>query len=200
MIKAVLFDLGGVFFEDGTEKFLRLLSQKTNKSYEELYPIFREGKSIEYRENTLSGKEFFAWASQQLNSSVSAEDLNNLWVSQYTEISGMRDIVLWLKSLNIKTGILSDNVPERIEYLETKYHFLDLFDDVVLSYEVNLTKNTHEIFDLALSRLNLSPKETVFIDDRQPNLELAQETGIIPIQFEEPENLRNKLEKLIEQN
>ena len=31
MIKAILFDLGGGYFEDGTKKFLTLLSQKTKK-------------------------------------------------------------------------------------------------------------------------------------------------------------------------
>ena len=197
MIKAVLFDLGGVFFEDGTEKFLRLLSQKTNKSYEELYPIFREGKSIEYRENTLSGKLFFKWAAQQLDNVTSPEELNNLWVSQYTEIPEMRDIILWLRSLNIKVGILSDNVPERIEFLQSKYHFLELFDEIILSYEVKLTKNSHEIFKLALSRLKLSANEVIFLDDRQSNLDIAKQVGISPILFNGSVSLKSRLDEIL---
>jgi len=197
MIKAVLFDLGGVFFEDGTEKFLRLLSQKTNKSYEELYPIFREGKSIEYRENTLSGKLFFKWAAQQLDNVTSPEELNNLWVSQYTEIPEMRDIILWLRSLNIKVGILSDNVPERIEFLQSKYHFLELFDEIILSYEVKLTKNSHEIFKLALSRLKLSANEVIFLDDRQSNLDIAKQVGISPILFNGSISLKSRLDEIL---
>jgi len=193
MIKAALFDLGGVFFEDGTDKFLRLLSQKINKPYEELYLLFREGKSIEYRENIISGNDFFIWASQQLDNVMSPEGLNDLWVSQYTEIVGMRDIVLRLKELKIKTGILSDNVPERVEYLQGKYHFLELFDEIILSYEVKLTKNNHDIFNLALSRLKLPASEVIFIDDRQSNLDLAQEVGIIPILFSGADELKKDL-------
>lgn len=197
MIKGVLFDLGGVFFEDGTDKFIKLLSIKTNKSYDGIYPLFRTGKSLEYRENKITGKAFFNWASKQLDSVINPEELNRMWVSQYTEIIGVREIVLWLKSLGIKVGILSDNVPERVEYLENKYHFLDLFDEKIFSYDVNLTKASSEIFLLAIKRLNVDPKEIVFIDDRQVNLDVAQKIGINTILFKDATTLGNELKKLI---
>ena len=198
MIKAVLFDLGGVFFEDGTEKFLKLLSQKTNKSYEELYPIFRQGKSLEYRENKLTGKEFFDWASIKLGHVLSSNELNLLWVSQYTEIDGVRDIVQWLKNQGLKVGILSDNVPERVNYLQEKYKFLELFDQIFFSYDVNLTKSDTVVFSLALNKLNLQPNEVIFVDDRQSNLDIAKEVGIMPILFTGSESLRDILKQYIE--
>ena len=115
-IKAVLFDLGGVYFEDGTDKFLKILSN------------------------------------------------------------------------------LSDNVPERVDFLQKKYHFLDLFDDVVLSCEVNLKKTSDEIFNLALSRINVKPEEAIFVDDREVNLKVASELGIKSILYTSIENLQKELE------
>ena len=193
MIKAVLFDLGGVYFEDGTKKFLTLLSQKTNKTFEELYPIFREGKSLDYRENKISGTEFFSWASKQLENTLTPDELNDLWVKQYTENSGIRNVVLDLKRKGKKVTILSDNVPERIKYLQEKYNFLPLFDDVVLSYEVNLTKNSPAIFKLALSRINIKPEKAIFVDDREINLKVAKKLKINTILFTSMAKLKSDL-------
>ncbi|MBU2592254.1 MAG: HAD family hydrolase [Patescibacteria group bacterium] len=162
-IKAVLFDLGGVYFEDGTDKFLKILSGKTGKSYQDLYSVFREGKSLEYRKNEISGKDFFDWASKQVNAGLLGNELNEMWVSQYTEMPGIRKLIEGLKEKGIRVAVLSDNVPERISYLENKYHFLSLFDDVVLSYQVNLTKTSAEIFRFALSRLKIKPEEAVLL-------------------------------------
>jgi epoxide hydrolase-like predicted phosphatase len=193
MIKAVLFDLGGVYFEDGTKKFIHNLSKRVGITYEEIYPLFREGKSLEYRKNKLSGKVFFKWASDELGGQVSPEELNYMWVSQYTEIPGIRKIINELKAKGTKVTILSDNVPERIEYLQDKYKFLDLFDNVVLSYEVNLTKASPEIFELALSRIQVKPQESIFVDDREPNLIVAEKLGIKTILFTTVEDLKEKI-------
>jgi len=199
MIKAVLFDLGGVYFENGTKKFIQNLSDKLNISFAELYPIFREGKSLEYRKNKISGKDFFAWASKKLDNKVSPQELNHLWVSQYTEIPGIRNIINELKSKEILVTVLSDNVPERIEYLQQKYKFLDLFDDVVLSYEVNLTKASPEIFKLALSRIDIKPNEAVFVDDRELNLQVADKMGIKTILFSSVTDLNNKINNILKE-
>ena len=197
MIKAVLFDLGGVFFEDGTVKFLKLLSEKTKRTYDSLYPLFRQGKSLEYRENKITGKDFFDWVSQQLNSVLSPYEINNLWVSQYTEISGIRGIVLWLKELNLRVGILSDNVPERVKYLQDKYQFLDLFDPVIFSYDVNLTKTDLKIFKFASNELKLNPDEVLFIDDRQIVLDVASQVGMKTILFKNVGDLKDQLKSYL---
>lgn len=195
MIKAVLFDLGGVYFEDGTKKFLHNLSKETGQTFKELYPVFREGKSLEYRKNKISGKEFFKWASKLLKNQVSPKQLNHMWVSQYTEIPGIRAIINDLKEKGIKVTILSDNVPERIEFLQDKYKFLDLFDDVVLSYEVNLTKSSPDIFKLALKRIKVKPRQAVFVDDREPNLIVAEKLGIKTILFTTVADLKQEISK-----
>lgn len=200
MIKAVLFDLGGVYFEDGTVKFIKKLSKKTGLEYDKLYELFRTGKSLDYRKNLITADEFFKWASAEIKHKVLPDDLNLMWVSEYTEIREVKDIVVNLRSNGLKVTILSDNVPERIDYLQKKYGFLDLFDDVVLSYEVNLTKSSVEIFKLALGRINIKPAEAVFVDDSQKKLDVAKTLGIATILFSDRNKLASDLEKVISSN
>lgn len=198
MIKAVIFDLGGVYFEDGTKKFIGKLSQILSKPEESLFDLFRKGKSVEYRENKISGDEFFQFASEKLESKISASEINNMWVSEYTEIPGTKKVIEKLKSMGLKVSVISDNVPERINYLEEKYNFLDIFDDVILSYEVNLTKPSEEIFKLALSRLEVLPSECVFVDDRQVNLDTSTRLEINSILFENPDQLEKEIDTIIQ--
>ena len=192
-----MFDLGGVFFEDGTKKFLNKLSSKTDKSLEELHPLFREGKSLEYRKNKITGIEFFKWAASELGNSISPEELNLMWVSEYVERPQIRDIIKSLKEKGIKITILSDNVPERIKYLQNKYHFLELFDDVVLSYQVNLIKDSPEMFNLALSRIKVNPNESIFIDDKQEKLDIANRLAINTLLFTNTDLLQTQLNNII---
>lgn len=193
-----MFDLGGLYFEDGTKRFLEILSNKTRKTFEELYPIFREGKSLEYRKNKLSGDKFFAWASKQVNGKLSASELNQLWVSQYKEVPEVKQLVLDLRNAGKIVTVLSDNVPERVDYLQEKYHFKEHFDDMVLSYEVNLVKQSPEIFNLALERIKAQPEEAVFIDDRKDNLEVANAVGIEGILYQNSQQLRKDISQFVD--
>ena len=59
--------------------------------------------------------------------------------------------------------------------------FFELFDGVVISADVNVMKPNPEIYTYLLDTYNLNPEETVFIDDQQENLTVAQELGIFPI-------------------
>lgn len=109
----------------------------------------------------------------------------------------MRAVVEQVKKKGIKLAIVSDNVPERVDYLEKKYHFLDLFDEVVMSYEENLTKQSEEIFWLTLERLEIKPEEAVFVDDREVNLQVASGMGIKSLLFTDSSSLKQQLTQLI---
>ncbi|MGI5826051.1 MAG: hypothetical protein ACOX50_01410 [Patescibacteria group bacterium] len=55
---------------------------------------------------------------------IRPDDLNEMWVSQYTDIPGIKDLIQFLKNRGLKVSVLSDNVPERIEYLQNNIIFL----------------------------------------------------------------------------
>ena len=51
------------------------------------------------------------------------------------------------------------------------YPFLNLFDGLLISGEDKLMKPDLAIYELAINRFNLNPKETVFIDDKLENIQ-----------------------------
>lgn len=67
------------------------------------------------------------------------------------------------------------------------------FEGVVVSGREGVIKPDPEIYRILLSRYDLDPAETVFIDDRPPNVAGAENMGMRGILFEDADQLRNDL-------
>jgi 2-haloacid dehalogenase len=73
------------------------------------------------------------------------------------------------------------------------FDFLHWFDGRVVSGEEMTRKPFRDIYEIILSRFNLEPEKTLFIDDNLKNILAAQELGIHCIHFQSPEQLKEKL-------
>jgi putative hydrolase of the HAD superfamily len=70
-----------------------------------------------------------------------------------------------------------------ISYLEEKYDIWDMFDGIVISSRIQKVKPDIEIYEYLLGEYELTPAETIFIDDMSENLAAARSAGIQTIQF-----------------
>ena len=73
-----------------------------------------------------------------------------------------------------------------------------LFDDMVLSFEVGITKPDPQIFKLACQRLNVTPKEAIFVDDVAAYCEVAGSLGMRSIVYDNFSKMKQELEQLIQ--
>jgi putative hydrolase of the HAD superfamily len=64
-----------------------------------------------------------------------------------------------------------------------------LFDAVVISCEVGLSKPDPRIYRHCLARLGLEPPQALFVDDRADNIEGAARIGLRTLQFDGPDAL-----------
>jgi len=67
------------------------------------------------------------------------------------------------------------------------------FDDKIISGREFLVKPDPEIYKLAISRFNLTPEQTLFIDDRIENIEAAQSLGFRTIHLTDPLTIKSQL-------
>lgn len=72
--------------------------------------------------------------------------------------------------------------------------FFSRFRDIIVSGEVRLLKPDPAIYYLAMRRFHLRPDETLFIDDRQINIDAAEAVGIRAHLFTGADDLRARLE------
>lgn len=101
--------------------------------------------------------------------------------------------VLDLKNNGYKVYILSNFGERPFEVFERRSEFLKNVDGKVISYQEKCTKPSPLIYKTLLDRYNINPKEAVFLDDLEANLEAAAEFGISGIQFTGLDNAKKAL-------
>jgi putative hydrolase of the HAD superfamily len=186
MVKAVTFDLDGVYFPDGKQNFIKALGDM-GIAEDEAKRVFLKSESMNllYKEGKMTDEEFWTWAASQWHLATPWPELVHRLIEGYTADQAVRKVIRKLQQHGYKALICSNNFPARVNGLQEKLHFLDDFDTAVFSYEVGATKPSVVIFEELIRRAKLAPEEIIFADDNQRNLQGAQDTGMIVFQYED---------------
>lgn len=178
MIKAVLFDYGGVLSPGGrtiSGVYSRLLGIPEDKV--ELADLH-----VAYRRGDISTEDFFIKLGEQYGKTVTAEKF-----LEYSDIFVKNEAVYKLaerlRKVGIKTGILSNVYKISAEILR-KDGYYNGFDPVILSYEEGLAKPDPKFYMLAVDQLQMSPEEILFIDDQEKCFPPARALGMHTIRAE----------------
>ena len=67
-----------------------------------------------------------------------------------------------------------------------------------MSYECHITKPDERIYQSLCSKYNLIPDESIFLDDRQANLDAASKLGFSTLLVTDPIAVRAELENILE--
>ena len=105
----------------------------------------------------------------------------------------MVDWQLAVKQRGLRTAILSNLSENVLESIERTFDWIHRFDVLVWSFQVGLVKPDPAIYRHILAELGTLPGETLFIDDKLPNVEAARELGIQAIEYSSVERLRADL-------
>ncbi len=107
------------------------------------------------------------------------------------------DIFQKIKSLGYPCYVLSNWSEETYEGMEEQYPFLKEFDDKIISGREFLIKPDPRIYELAASRFNLLPQETLFIDDIENNIKTAIKLGFQTIHLTDPSSIKLEIKKFM---
>jgi putative hydrolase of the HAD superfamily len=195
-LRAVVFDYGRVLSgspdPEAHAALLRITGLPTDR-YERIYWSHR----IAYDEGKLTGigfwQRFLDDAGLPPNQEMAAE-LNRLDARQWTtQNPAMLAWQLKLKQHGLKTAILSNIGDDVLASVEFEFDWIHRFDVLVWSYQLGIAKPDPEIYRHTLAKLGTQPEETLFIDDKRPNVEAALELGIQAIEYSSMERLREEL-------
>jgi HAD superfamily hydrolase (TIGR01509 family) len=104
----------------------------------------------------------------------------------------MKELIQNLRK-NYKVVVLSNNIKERIDYLDEKYDLLRDFDAFVFSFKYGMTKRDINFFKKLLEIIKANVGECLFIDDKEECLETAKSLGMKTIFFKNIDNLIKEL-------
>lgn len=197
MIKNIVFDIGNVLVKFSPKKEV----EKLNTSLERLdYANKLIVKDTHWRQ-FLNGELTIDEVLMYYNNEYKGYDTEfKLLLSKDGQkflIQEIKENTEILKQLNEKYMIylLSDITKETYRYIYDNFDFAKRVRGGAFSYIEHVSKPKQEIYLALLERYNLNPKETIFIDDKQRNVEQAEILGIKGIQYQKGEDLKKLLEK-----
>ena len=196
-IKAITFDLDGVYFVNGKSNFIANL-EKHGVSKDEAVRVFFKSEEMNkaYKEGKMTDDEFWTFAIKEWRLYLSVSEIIDLLISGYEVNESVVKVVKSLRKKGYKTCICSNNFPARINGLQKRFGFLDNFDAISLSYKIGATKPSSEIFKKLVLEAKVRPEEIVFTDDNEYNLEEARKIGINAFFYEGFDKFMNSLKDL----
>ena len=196
MIKAITFDLDGVYFINGKENFLQGLIDLGVKKSDAEKVFFGDKMNKEYKLGKLTDEEFWNWALKEWKLDLTVEELINLMIKGYEVNKQVEKIVKIVRNNGYKTLICSNNFPARIKGLQERFGFLDNFDVAVYSHTAGIAKPNKKIFQELVDKSGVNPNEIVFADDNEEKLSGAKEIGIHAFVYEGFDKYLSELKKL----
>lgn len=104
-------------------------------------------------------------------------------ISRQEPVAATQRLIEELKDHGYRLYVLSNMSREFIDFLR-RFPVYRHFDGEVISCEERVVKPEPAIYRLLIDRYGLDPVETLFIDDRRPNLDAASAFGIAAFHFD----------------
>jgi putative hydrolase of the HAD superfamily len=108
----------------------------------------------------------------------------------------MVEWLLKVSAAGIKTGLLSNMPADLAAHVQDNFDWMKKFTFKTFSAHVKLVKPDPAIYQHTLRGLGVKASETLFVDDRENNIEAARTLGMHAIQFQSIEQFRNDLQVL----
>ena len=191
MIKAIIFDWGGVLIDDPGQLRVPIIADRLGVSEQAFKDAYHK-IHWDFQRGILSEQEF--WAKLCADLDVPPPE-TGFWLSSmdavFSEKKDVIDLICRLKKNDYKLCFLS-NTERPFKDLVEKFHH-DLFDLKIFSFDEGMVKPEPEIYNLALERLDVKPEEAIFVDDKERNTVAAEKLGIRSIIFKSFDQFKKEL-------
>lgn len=197
MIKAVIFDVGGVLVRTEEPQHRRNLEIELGLAPGEAEMLFFNSEmGIKAQHGQITTAELWAWLAGRL--SLDSKQLAHFQTQFFAGDRLDESLVSLIVQLRgaYQTAIISNAADNLVENITHIYPMAHAFDLIVGSAAEGIMKPDPAIFLRTLERLGCKPKEAVFIDDFMHNIEGAQAVGMQAVHFRKGIDLAKSLREV----
>ncbi len=201
MIKAIVFDMGGVLVDLDPKAciraFLDILGYERIK--ELIDPYHQKGIYGELEEGAISADEFRAAVLAESRPGCTPQDVDRCMDAMISGMEPYKADLLRELSKKYPLYLLSNNNAIAYDTFHQILRDLGLDPDTIFreefcSFQMKLLKPDSEFFREAIRRIGLPPEEILFVDDSQTNIEAARSLGIQTVLSPQGADLRKVFE------
>ena len=202
MIKAVVFDMGGVVVDLDMELCIANFKEKAGFATIEEYldPWHQKGFISDLEEGLIAPEDYDRECLLRSRPGTSAQTVRDCFCSLLTGLNP-RTVGL-IKSLRGRYPlyVLSNNNPITRAWfseLMRREGIADAFSKEFYSYEMKLLKPSREIYERVIEGIGRKPGEILVIDDSRSNAEAAEAMGITTLWLQPGMDIVEEVEKLL---
>lgn len=193
-MSAVVFDLGGVLLDWDPRHLYRGLIPDPAQREDFLARICTDRW---HRQHDL-GTDTAQSCRELAREHPQYRDLIMAWAERGEEmVAGQLDdtvdVLAELQASGMPCYALSNMEPDTYLLRRARFAFMRSFDGAVISGLEGVAKPDERIFAILAARYGLDPAATVFIDDKQPNVDAARSLGFRGLRFTSARQLRREL-------
>ncbi len=196
MIKAVIFDLNGVFIQSKllNERFAEDFGVANEKFMPALKKIMAQVRKPGAKSLYYHWKPYL----KKWNVNLSKHKFYDYWFKAEKQVLEMTTLATEIKSRGIEIFILSNNFAERANYYKKNFPFLkSLPDKIYYSWKTGFIKPDPRAIKLILKENKLRPNECLYFDDSAKNIAVAKLLGIKSFMFRGAKKTKQRLNKFI---
>jgi len=200
-IKNLLFDFGGVITGINKDNAVKRFKEIGVDNIEDFLDEFRQqGIFLELEEGKISREDFYKELRKMTGKDISDEDIDSGWLAFLTGIPEYKLQLLKDLRKQYKVYLLSNTNPvimgwaHTSDFSPTGEPISAFFDKMFCSYQIGHTKPSDESFRAVIDGTGLNPEETLFLDDGQANLDVAEKFGFKTYLVDQEEDLRKVFE------
>ena len=195
MIKAVLFDWGGVLIENPAPGLMAYCAKALGVSVEDYVRAHNRHGEV-FQKGSIPEEVFWQQVCGDLNRPLPRQ--SSLWGDAFRAVYRPRPEVFGLarrlRQSGCKTSLLSNTeAPAMKFFLELGY---DMFDAPTFSCAEGVFKPQREVYEVAANKLHVAPAQCVLLDDRLDFVAGARNAGMEGIVYESLRRAEQELARL----
>lgn len=184
MIRAILFDWGGVFNpQHETLHGYHAVAQRFGYTPADFYAHLYSGDAWQQaRVGALTSREYW----QQMHTTLGVPGQLDQFLAELFAGETINPVLVTLAELlrsRYRIGLLSNALDDLETVLSERWQVMHLFDVVINSARVGVAKPDPHAFQHALAALECDAGSVLFIDDKARNISAAEALGIPSIHY-----------------
>lgn len=180
-VKTFLFDLGNVLYTFDFQLVHSFLRERCPGYDLTMLPELRD-LLRSYESGNTSTMDFFQGVKEKIGFKGDFPEFRKGFSEIFFENKDTLPIVRKLMKKH-PLYVLSNTNEMHIDYITSNFPFFNEISGKVYSFEVGFSKPDPRIYEAAIKKFNLTPQDTLFIDDLEKNIDAASRLGFQTLHY-----------------